>query len=195
MKILSFISVAMIFFLSGWVWYTLSNNPIRTDDKLLLGIQAYYGSTQAFSEEEIQPYFDRAKERAKDRNWWGNFWKILAHLVSWLAFLAATIMTGVAAYFGKADIPPGQQPADTVTFLRKQAGRNAWAVGLLSAIIAVCTAVASRAESEASQGYKRADEIAQLIRNTRNSIYSDKPLKREEVQDLLDTMDRESQRL
>lgn len=174
--------------------FFFAERPIRSDDQLLTGIQAYYGGAQPLPEEEIRSHFERAKERAINRNWWGNFLKVIAQVVNSLAFMATTIVTGVAAYFGKVQAPVGQDPADTVTFLRKQAGKNAWCVGLLSAIIAVCTVVASRVETNAFQNYKRADEIAQLIRNTRNSIYSDKPLKQSEVQDLLDTMELESQR-
>ena len=184
----------MIVALGIWVVHASGTGMTRSNESLLVGVQSYYGGDQPMTREEMEPYFERAVDRAKNKNEWGNRWKIVGQFASWFAFLAATVMTGVAAYFGRISPVAGQTLTQTVAFLQSRVGKNAWAVGILSAVIAVFTAVANKAEGDASRYYKRADEITQLVRNTRGSIFAEKPLKREQVKDLLDELDLESQR-
>jgi len=194
MRILRLILFVELVLLAVWVVWSVQNGWTRPDSDLLLSIQAY-GSVGGPSvpNEEIEPYFDRARNRMVAANSVGNTWNTISLIASWLAFLLATVTTGVAAYYGRQEPPAGLNPVDSVQFLRGRAGRNAWLVGLLAAGIAVTTAVGNRAAADAAQRYKRADEILLSIRQTRVSL-ADEKLTRAQVFDLLEDMELRAQR-
>lgn len=174
------------------IWQGLNQGLTRSDEEVLAGVQSY-GGTIAVPDEEAKPYFERTTKHLSSYNWWGNSWKMIAKFFSWGAFLLATIVTGVAAYFGNQGSPQGMTPDQTVNILRERAGKNAWIIGSIAAGIAIFTAISDRAGAESVQSYKRADEIGESMRQTRKAIVDGKVTKEEAIA-MLEDMETRAER-
>lgn len=124
--------------------------------------------------ERAKEVFQQADARRKELNASGRFYHTGSLWASWIGFACTTLITAIAVFFTPGVDPEQAKTTDSLTALQKRLKKHAWIIGLLAAGGASCAALSERASKEASQVFGCANEMMQLVNETRIRLMDEK---------------------
>jgi hypothetical protein len=184
-KILGALAIVMAIGLIAWTAISWRGGWTRPEPKVLTGGQAW-NSVELLPPEQLKVAFDGTKAQMEQRNHAGNRWLVVSKAAGWVAFLCATFITALAAWFGRDTVTAGTPVDQALAQTRASLGRCSWIAGIIAALIAASTAISDRAQNEASICYKASDAIQTLIAQTKKQLRE--ATTKEEAQEALDEM-------
>lgn len=158
----------------------------------VLGLPNGFHGTSTIPQEQVSEVFSKAKKRVSELNQYGNLWRWGAFGCGWTAFLLATVLGAVAAFYGRLQ-EEGRTLQEQLDFIRRRNRRHSTVIGVCAAVMAIASSIGNRCESQAVASYQRADDVASASRTLRTTLDSNS-LSEEQIRATIEELEMELQR-
>lgn len=122
-------------------------------------------------QEQLTSEVQLAKAKMESEYKASNRWNQVGHLAEWIAFSISALIGLIAGYMGKS---PAQAEKLTPQELAAGSIKLARVVGVLAALSAMGTGIASKAKTDSESSYNHAIQIQQKITSTIKKVHETK---------------------